>query len=160
MFIEPKYKEKKDLQQAVCKKTPASSAKEKNPKNGGGNVLGAIHTLDNPIPHTTLGGNSCKKPWKLCQNCAKHSPKIKNTHNTSECHKWNPDGSPKNGEKQAHAQNLVPEQLMACFTQMQKDNRAMRKLLACITKKGKRKSHKQSSHEVSASDDSDSEYSY
>ena len=36
----------------------------------------------------------------------------------------------------------------------------MRKLLACVIKKGKRKSHKRSSCEDSASDDSNSEYLY
>ena len=83
MLIELKYKEKKDLQHAVCKRNPASSTKEKNQTNGGKNVLGAKCTLDNPIPRKTLGGNSGKKQHKLCQNCTKHSPKIKNTHNTS-----------------------------------------------------------------------------
>ena len=87
-------------------------------------------TLDDPILHKALGESAGKKQCKLCQNCAKHSPKIKNTHNTSECRKWNPDRSPQNGEKQAHAQNLVPKQLMACFAQMQKDNKALHKMLA------------------------------
>ena len=123
-------------------------------------MSGAKHILDNPIPHKALGGNSGKKQHKLCQNCTKHSPKIKNTHNTSECHKWNPDGSPQNGKKQAHAQTSVPKQLMACFAQMQKDDMSLRKMLACTSRKGKRKSHRCSSHEDSASDGSNSKYSY
>ena len=90
----------------------------------------------------------------------KHSPKIKNTHNISECRKWNPDGSPQNGKKQARAQTLVPEQLMACFAQMQKDNKDLRKMLARTSRKGKHKSHRHSSHEDSASDGSNSKYSY
>ena len=74
-------------------------------------------------------------------------------------HQWlpqgNPDGSPWNGNKQARAQTSVTEPFMKCFAQMQKEKRAMQKLLAHVTKKGKRKSHKCSSHENSASDDSD-----
>ena len=117
-------------------------------------------TLDDPIPRKKLGESADKKQQRLCQLCVKHSPKVKNTHNTSECRKWNPDGSLRNGKKHARAQTSVPKPLMKCFAQMQKDNQAMRKLLAHVTKKGKCKSHKQSSYEDSASDDSNSEYSY
>ena len=159
-LIEPKYKEKKDLQHAVHKKTPANSAKDKHQANGNKNTQGTKCTLDNPIPRKKLGESANKKQRKLCQLCAKHSPKVKNTHNTSECRKWNPDGSLQNGEKHARAQTLVPKPLMKCFAQMRKDNQAMCKLLACITKKGKCKSHTQSSHEESTSEDSDSKYLY
>ena len=117
-LIKPKYKEKKDLQQAVCKKSFASSTKEKTQKNGGGNALNAKCALDNPIPCKALGGNSSKKECKLCQNCMTHSHKIKYTYSTSEYHKWNPDGSLWNGEKQACAQTLVSKQSIACFAQM------------------------------------------
>ena len=68
-LIEPKYKEKKDLQQAVHAKPPANFAKDKNQKNRGGNTLGAKCALDNPIPRKILEGNSGKKQHKLCQNC-------------------------------------------------------------------------------------------
>ena len=102
-LIEPEHKEKKDLQHAVHEKIPASSTKDKNQASESKNMSGAKHTLDDPIPRKALGGNPSKKQHKLCQNCTKHSPKIKNTHNTSECHKWNPDGSPQNGEKQVRA---------------------------------------------------------
>ena len=79
-------------------------------------------------------------------------------------HQWvpqvNPNGFPQNGKKQAHAQTMVPELLMACFAQMQKDHKALQKMLACTSRKGEQKSHKLSSHKDSASDGSNSEYSY
>ena len=89
------------------------------------NALETKHTLDNPIPCKKLGESASKKHCKLCQLCSKHSPKIKNTHNTSECCKWNPDGSLWNGKKHARAQISVLEPLMKCFTQMRKENQAM-----------------------------------
>ena len=61
MLIKPKYKKKKDLQCAVHKRSPASLTKEKNTKKGGGNASGAKCSLDNPIPHKALEGNSSKK---------------------------------------------------------------------------------------------------
>ena len=121
-LIEPEYKEKKDLQHAVCKKNPTSSAKDKNQVNGNKNAQGTKRTFDNPIPCKKLGEKANKKQQKLCQLCTKHSPKVKNTHNASECRKWNPDGSQRNGKKHARAQISVPKPLMKCFAQMRKDN--------------------------------------
>ena len=75
-----------------------SSAKDRTPKSRGGTAMGMKCSLDDPVPSKTLGCHTNKKQHKLCQNCAKHSPKIKHTHNTSECNKWNLDGSAKGGE--------------------------------------------------------------
>ena len=86
---------------------------------------------------------------------------MKNTHNTGECLKWNPDGSPKGGERQVHAQNPFMEQFMTCFTLMQMDNKALLcKMISCCSKKSKHMSDWHSSYGDSASDGSDSEYSY
>jgi hypothetical protein len=39
-----------------------------------------------------------KRVYKLCEKCAKHSPEVKNSHNTEDCLKWNDDGSPRKRE--------------------------------------------------------------
>ena len=83
MLIEPEHKDKKDLQQAVCDMNGISSAKYKTKNSESGTAMGAKCSLDGPIPCKTLGGQPNKKQCKLCHNCAKHSPKIKHTHNTN-----------------------------------------------------------------------------
>ena len=53
-LIEHRYKRKKDLQHAVCEKTPTSSAKDKQASSNK-KTQGTKHTLDDPIPCKKLG---------------------------------------------------------------------------------------------------------
>ena len=46
------------------------------------------------------------KGVKNCDMCAKYSPRSAKTHNTSQCFKWNPDGSERAHRVEAGRGNL------------------------------------------------------
>ena len=122
-----------------------------------------------PIPKKLKKGNgkqsllaNTEKPFsKLCQLCAKHSPNVKNTHNTAQCCKWNADGSEKrrarsNGySKNTNAHSHDGDDVMEAFAQMRKELKSLRKL---TMRKQKKRDKKRKSYESSDdSSDSDSE---
>ena len=101
-------------------------------------------------------GKSVPSPKRLCQLCAVHAPKIKNTHNTSDCFKFNPDGSRKAGSSGARNANVhTSEQgeLLKIFAHMQKEQKQLKKMLSKNKKKKRKRSRK---YIDSSDDDSDS----
>ena len=61
-----------------------------------------------------------KRVYKLCEKCAKHSPEVKNTHNTEDCLKWNDDGSPrerKERKSKPKSSASFKKELHAMFTE-------------------------------------------
>lgn len=120
-----------------------------------------------PIPRKTLGkgkGNADKGPKKpqgrgqrYCNRCAKKSPQWANTHNTSDCRKWDKDGNPLDrAAKSVHAHHQGMEEMRECFAQFRKEAQKMMKSVK------RRKSHRKGSskrarYSDSESSDSDSE---
>ena len=98
---------------------------------------------------------SSTREQRLCQLCAVHAPKIKNTHNTKDCKKFNADGTRKNssGPRNANSHQSDQGELLKIFAHMQKEQRSMKKLLAKSTKK---KSKKRSRKHIESSDDDSS----
>ena len=85
---------------------------------------------------------------RLCQKCAKYSPQSKDTHNTSQCRKWNEDGSRKTSPNNS---NMISAEIMNCFATMQKQNAEVLKQLKHSSSK-KKKSRRRRYEESSDSD--------
>lgn len=132
-------------------------------RDSDGNKKATMKPSD-PIPKKAKKGNSksllgnTEKPnSKLCQLCAKHSPNVKNTHNTAQCRKWNADGSEmrraykKPYSKHTNAHSHAGGEIMEAFAQMSKEMKSLRKL---TERKRSKKSSKKRKYE--SSDDSDS----
>jgi hypothetical protein len=96
-----------------------------------------------------------KSSAKLCQNCAKWAPAIKNTHNTAQCLKFKADGTRLDGRPNktlnVHGHD---DEILSAFHTMRKEQKALRKQLKKISlkKKGKKKRGYDSSDESSDSD--------
>ena len=79
---------------------------------------------------------------KLCQNCTKWAPAIKNTHNTAQCHKFKADGTRldcrPNKTLNVHGHD---DKILSAFHTMRKEQKALRKQLKKIPlkKKGRKK---------------------
>ena len=103
------------------------------------------------------GNNGAGREYRLCQKCAKFSPQSKDTHNTSQCNKWNEDGSrkPFPADKRTKNSNMVSEDLMKCFATMQKQNSELIKQLKTSSRKKKRKRSRY--HDESSDSDSEQE---
>ena len=94
---------------------------------------------------------------KLCQNCAKWAPAIKNTHNTGNCRKFNSDGTRKGAARNVNMHGH-DDDMMAFFRTMKKDQKAIMKKFAKMDMKKKSKgSARKSSYDSSDDDSSDSD---
>ena len=69
-----------------------------------------------------------KPTAKLCQNCAKWAPAIKNTHNTAQCLKFKADGTRLDGHPNktlnVHGHD---DEILSAFHTMRKEQKALRK---------------------------------
>jgi hypothetical protein len=163
--VEPQARQFKKVADDV--KALKSGSPNKKPSGSEGGTANASGTskkrsLKDPIPKKvrndkTEGKESLLDSYKKhCNHCQRFSPKIAHTHNTKDCRRWNPDGTPKAKKaKTSHAlQKLEHEQFKAVFAQMQEDNKKLRKLLKKQTKKSK--SRKRKAYDTSDDSGSDS----
>ena len=96
---------------------------------------------------------------KHCSLCAKWSPGIKHTHNTSECRKWNRDGSaqqrkaPSGNFKTNYATAHGSGSFAEAFEEMRKEQKSLRKLMTKRSKISKKRSCR---YRYESSDDSSS----
>ena len=125
--------------------------------------------LDQPIPRKTDAkasgeaaksssskSSSNKRTKKNCEKCAKWSPDLKHTHDTSKCRKWTDDGRSKYGPNKGNfAHSLHEDNFASCFAQMRKDYKKLSKEIRS-SKKKKRKGKKKRKYYYSSSDSSDS----
>jgi len=107
----------------------------------------------------TIPRKSVNKTPKLCQFCAQWAPQIKDTHNTKDCRKWNPDGTSKekgkfskSGGKYKSSNAHAIDEMKECFATMKKQNEKLMKYV----KKSKKSRRGRRGYESSGSD-SDSE---
>ena len=110
----------------------------------------------------SLIANSEKPNSKLCQLCTKHSPGVKNTHNTAQCRKWNADGSEQrcayksSYSKNTNSHEREGEDVMEAFAQMRKEIKSLRKSFKRKQKKGsKKRKHYESSDDSDSASDSE-----
>ena len=120
--------------------------------------------LDDPIPKKNRKGNpkslirdGDRPNSKLCQLCAKHSPAVKNTHNTAQCRKWNADGSEQRRSysgkyKNANVHSHASDGVMEMVAQMSKEMKSLRKEVKSAKKKSSKKRKYESSDDSSDSD--------
>ena len=120
--------------------------------------------MDQPIPRKTdakASGEaakvfSSKKPKNNCEKCAKWSPELKHTHDTSKCRKWPDDGRSRFGPNKGNfAHSLQEDTFAQCFAQMQKNYKKLSKEV-WSSKRKKRKGKKKRKRYYSSSDSSDS----
>ena len=147
--IEPEYAKQQEVLSKI--RTVQGKAKGKTMKS-----------IEDKIPRKQPSApseeSSAKKQRRLCQNCAKWSPETKDSHNTRQCRKWNPDGTRKGGKHgtrntNMHGKSDESDAMLGCFMQMQKDQQKLMKMLASKNKKKRAKK----SRGYSSSDSSDSE---
>ena len=109
--------------------------------------------MDQPIPRKTDAKTSVEaaksfssnKPKKVknCEKCAKWSPEIQHTHDTSKCRKWTDDGKSRFGPDRGHFAHSLQENTFAqCFAQMRKDYKKLSKEVRSSKQKKKRKGKK------------------
>jgi hypothetical protein len=78
---------------------------------------------DRPSSSRKQRGSSSQRQkervYKYCEKCAKHSPEVKNSHNTEDCFKWNDDGSPRERkyQKKPKSSASFKKELHAMFTE-------------------------------------------
>ena len=163
--VEPQARQfKKVADDVKALKSGSPNKKSSGSEGGTANASGTTkkRSLKDPIPKKvrndkTEGKESLLDSYKKhCNHCQRFSPKIAHTHNTKDCRRWNPDGTPKAKKaKTSHAlQKLEHEQFKAVFAQMQEDNKKLRKLLKKQTKKSK--SRKRKAYDTSDDTGSDS----
>ena len=120
--------------------------------------------LDDPIPKRNRKGqpksltkDGNRPNSKLCQLCAKYPPTVKNTHNTSQCRKWNADSSEQkrsySGEyKNANVHSHANDGFMEMVAQMSKEMKSLCKEIKSAKKKSSKKRKYESSDDSSVSD--------
>jgi hypothetical protein len=110
-------------------------------------------------PGDSIPKKDVKRTAKLCQHCAQWAPQIKDTHNTKDCRKWNPDGTPKSkgrassgsgNYKNSNAHTL--DEMKECFATMKKQNEKLMKYV-----KKSKKSRRGRRGYASSDSDSDSD---
>ena len=127
---------------------------------GGGTRIPKKGAAGTATPVGTAGGK------KHCQNCAKWSAGISHTHNTSECRKWNKDGSEKgktgyqgNKGNYSNTNQSGDADFKKAFAQQAKEFKSMKKLMMQQTKafkKSKKRSRRNKDSDSDSSSDSDS----
>lgn len=95
------------------------------------------------IPRKSSDSKSDETQKKPCQKCAKWSPEVKNTHNTSECFKWTDDGERTRRGKGKYASNNVSAHQMGEMVSM---FQAFKKAKAADSKKKKARKGKKHKH--------------
>ena len=112
----------------------------------------------------TAAGTAGGHGKKHCVNCAKWSAGISHTHNTSECRKWNSDGTQKGktgyqgnkGNYSNTAPSLFDTDYKKAFAQQAKEMKSIKKMMLQQSKAIKR-SRKRNKKDSSDSDSSDSD---
>ena len=146
-----------------------------------GNGTGQANAANNKGNHTSNKGGGGRIPKKAdrvataagaagghakkhCMHCAKWSAGISHTHNTSECRKWNADGSQKGkGGYQgkgtyANTNQSGDSDYKKAFAQQAKETKSLKKMMLQQTKafkKSKKRSHKNKSSDSDGSSDSE-----
>ena len=162
-LMEPHYRVTANL---VAQVKSSQKGQSKNPTDKEPNC----RTLDQPIPRKTdakasveaAKSFSSNKPKKVknCEKCAKWSPELKHTHDTSKCRKWTDDGRSRFGPDRGNfAHSLQQDTFAQCFAQMRKDYKKLSKEVRSSKQKQKRKGKKKRKYYSSSdsSDNSDSE---
>ena len=137
----------------------SKSGGSKPAKSGNGkgyNKKARMSSRDEKIPRKSSTPKSDETQEKLCQKCAKWSPEVKNTHNTSECFKWNKDGSKgRRNNKGKYASNNVSAHQMGemvsmfqAFSKAKSTDSKKRK-----ARKNKKRKHVRDSRYLSSDDD-------
>ena len=144
-MLEPEWRQKCTLNEKV--RNAGGQLKAKMKESGGMKPGDKI-----PKKQKSTSGNPAKKARRLCQLCVQYSPETKDTHNTGQCRKWNPDGTRKQRGESKSANHFNTE-MLDCFNTMRKQNA---KLLKRLDKRSKR-SKKRRSYDDSSGSDSDSD---
>jgi len=151
--MEPEYLTQKKLTgeiRAIRQASTGSSSSKSSDKKNGKRKMG---------PGDSIPKKDVKRTAKLCQHCAQWAPQIKDTHNTKDCRKWNPDGTPKSkgrsssgsgNYKNSNAHTL--DEMKECFATMQKQNERLMKYV-----KKSKKSRRGRRGYASSDSDSDSD---
>lgn len=136
----------------IEKASVASNAPAKSPTvNGNGNGNGNEKRKGNPS-NERIPKKKFKKGEKHCVLCHKHGGAA-NTHNTSECKRFEKDGSPKSGWGKPNAKGSGKNRQEAhSFAQLKDDIAALKKAL-----KPRSKSRSRKKRRYDSSDSSDSE---
>ena len=143
-LLEPEWRQKCTLNEKI--RNAGGQLKAKSKESGTMKPGDKIPKKQNTAP------SPAKKQRRLCQLCVKHSPETKDTHNTSQCRKWNPDGTRKQRGETKSA-NHFNNEMLNCFKTMQKQNA---KLMKRLDKRSKN-SRKRRSIVDSSDSDSDSD---
>ena len=95
------------------------------------------------------------KGGKNCDLCAKYSPRSANTHNTSQCFKWNPDGSERARRVDAGKGNLK-EKAKRYSNAIKKAEKLKKKMNKMKRKHKRSRKHRHTGHDSSSSSSSSS----
>ena len=95
------------------------------------------------------------KSGKNCDLCAKYSPRSAKTHNTSQCFKWNPDGSERARRVEAGRGNLK-EKAKRYFKAIKKVEKLKKKMKKMKRKNKRSRKHRHTGHGSSSSSSSSS----
>ena len=152
-MMEPEYLSHKKLMgdiRAIKQAAGTSSPKASDKKSGSKRKMS---------PGDSIPKKDVKRTPKLCQHCAQWAPQIKDTHNTKDCRKWNPDGTSKQkgrsstgggNYKGSNAHSI--DEMKECFATMKKQNEKLMKYV-----KKSKKSRRGRRGYASSDSDSDSE---
>ena len=115
--IEPQVKLNQELNRAIKDKN-GNSGKKNNGKRS--DVASSSRKQDG----SSQPSAKKRKYTRYCRKCAKHSPDVKDTHNTEECFKWNDDGTQKvrrqKNKSYSSANSNEMKELRAMFTEWKK----------------------------------------
>lgn len=146
--VGPLVDELEAIEPQVAASKELSNKKDNSKDNGGkpaakkgGNGKGYAKKKDNRIPRKSDDSRSSKRQKKHCDKCAKFSPATAGTHNTSDCFKWNDDGSRRGGGGGGNTTNYAE-----MFTAFQ--------ALQSLQKKSEKESKKKKRKQVSSDDES------
>lgn len=146
--VGPLVDELEAIEPQVAASKELSNKKDNSKDNGGkpaakkgGNGKGYAKKKEYRIPRKSDDSRSSKRQKKHCDKCAKFSPATAGTHNTSDCFKWNDDGSRRGGGGGGNTTNYAE-----MFTAFQ--------ALQSLQKKSEKESKKKKRKQVSSDDDS------
>ena len=129
-----------------------------NGKQNSGKRKAAPSTDSGPRKTNNSKGYAKTKKQRLCQKCAKHSPAIKNTHNTADCRKWDDNGNAMDGYKGKRTHNNVSnhqmKEMVAMFSQALDSAKDRKRKSGKSTRSNKRQKNARDNRYLTSDDES------